>query len=86
MHAVLFIGNPAVVTRAFFIGLCGEVANMSKAIPLARRLRIPTVQHIVVARGAIVTCYFMFKALTAKKRWVGLAHVPVHCKNCSTLH
>ena len=86
MHAVLFIGNSAVVACSLFVGLRCEVTNMSKAIPLARRLRIPPVQNIVMARGAVVARYFVFKALTAKEWRVGLTHVPIHRKNCATLH
>ena len=53
------------------------VADVSEAVPLARRLRVPPVEHVVVARADVVAGDLVPERAAGEQRRIGQPHRPV---------
>ena len=85
VHAVLVVGNAAVVTGARLVGHRRVVADVSEAVPLRRRLGVPPVQDVVVAGAARTTGHLVGERLTVEQRRIGQPHLPVQREHRTAL-
>ena len=74
------------VTRQTSVKTAVVIADVTKAVPLRRGLRVPIVQHVVRPQGSFWSADLMSKRLPAEERRAGEFHLPVQCKHRAARH
>lgn len=88
IDAVIVVIDAAEVsgTGQRIVSECGVIADVSEPVPLTARLRVPCMQHVVVARSGGTTRHLVSKGLPTEQRRIGQAHAPVESEDATFTH
>ena len=85
VDAVVAVVDPAEVAGARFVVAYPVVTDVAEPVPLARRLRVPVVEHVVVAGRLLVTGDGVMETAAAEQRRIGKPHRPVEGEHLTAL-
>ena len=84
MDPVLLVGHTTEVAGAGFGRVRRVVADVTEAVPLARRLRVPSMQHVIVS-GARAG-HLVLELPSTEQRRIGKRHRPVEGEHRAAPH
>jgi hypothetical protein len=70
IDSVAIVVDSPEMPRALFVVQCPMIPDVSEPIPLTARLRVPSVQNVVMTRARSATCHLVRERLPSEEWWI----------------